>query len=163
MWFQNFSKNIFGLLQSLKAREEGRHKPAGQPPPPAPAGLPPRPAAGRPAPAPYSRYDQERFQGREETEGFKIDTMGTYHGMTLKSVTEGSQPRRAPAPAQIGSQPQVRPCPPYNSTQPGTVLPSPKFIHSKPLDCFYLHRNLLDRVILGSFNVCLCSKISKFL
>lgn len=25
-----------------------------------------------------------------ETEGFKIDTMGTYHGMTLKSVTEGS-------------------------------------------------------------------------
>jgi len=22
-----------------------------------------------------------------ETEGFKIDTMGTYHGMTLKSVT----------------------------------------------------------------------------
>lgn len=25
-----------------------------------------------------------------ETEGFKIDTMGTYHGMSLKSVTEGS-------------------------------------------------------------------------
>lgn len=23
----------------------------------------------------------------QETEGFKIDTMGTYHGMTLKSVT----------------------------------------------------------------------------
>lgn len=30
-----------------------------------------------------------------ETEGFKIDTTGTYHGMTLKSVTEGSQPRKA--------------------------------------------------------------------
>lgn len=33
-----------------------------------------------------------------ETEGFKIDTMGTYHGMTLKSVTEGNQPKRAPNP-----------------------------------------------------------------
>ena len=29
-----------------------------------------------------------------ETEGFKIDTMGTYHGMSLKSVTEGSQAQR---------------------------------------------------------------------
>ena len=27
-----------------------------------------------------------------ETEGFKIDTMGTYHGMTLKSVTVRPQP-----------------------------------------------------------------------
>lgn len=26
-----------------------------------------------------------------ETEGFKIDTMGTYHGMTLKSVTVRKQ------------------------------------------------------------------------
>lgn len=26
-----------------------------------------------------------------ETEGFKIDTMGTYHGMTLKSVTVRSK------------------------------------------------------------------------
>ncbi|EEC04671.1 CDC73 protein, putative, partial [Ixodes scapularis] len=37
------------------------------------------------------------------TEGFKIDTMGTYHGMNLKSVTEGTQPKRpvAPAPAPV--------------------------------------------------------------
>ncbi|CAJ0950003.1 unnamed protein product [Ranitomeya imitator] len=41
----------------------------------------------QPAPQIYNRYDQERFKGKEETEGFKIDTMGTYHGMTLKSVT----------------------------------------------------------------------------
>lgn len=27
---------------------------------------------------------------KTETEGFKIDTMGTYHGMTLKSVTVSS-------------------------------------------------------------------------
>jgi len=55
----------------------------------------------------YSRYDQEKFRGKEgsvivwlcvccvimyfctETEDFKIDTMGTYHGLTLKSVSEG--------------------------------------------------------------------------
>jgi len=35
-----------------------------------------------------------------ETEGFKIDTLGTYHGMTLKSVTEGTQPKKVQAPSQ---------------------------------------------------------------
>lgn len=40
-----------------------------------------------------------------ETEGFKIDTMGTYHGMTLKSVTEGTQPKK-PTP-----QPNPMPAP----------------------------------------------------
>lgn len=29
----------------------------------------------------------KRLASFAETEGFKIDTMGTYHGMTLKSVT----------------------------------------------------------------------------
>uniref|UniRef100_A0A673L8P0 Parafibromin n=1 Tax=Sinocyclocheilus rhinocerous TaxID=307959 RepID=A0A673L8P0_9TELE len=41
-----------------------------------------------------------------ETEGFKIDTMGTYHGMTLKSVTEGASARKAQTPAL---QPVPRP------------------------------------------------------
>ncbi|KAI8518518.1 accessory factor associated with RNA polymerase II [Branchiostoma belcheri] len=50
------------------------------------------------APAAYNRYDQERFRGKEETEGFKIDTMGTYHGMTLKSVTEGASARKSQVP-----------------------------------------------------------------
>ena len=43
-----------------------------------------------------------------ETEGFKIDTMGTYHGMTLKSVTEGNQPKKPvnmPPNHQPSSQP----------------------------------------------------------
>ena len=39
-----------------------------------------------------------------ETEGFNIDTTGTYHGMTLKSVTEGVSARKKevhrPQPAQ---------------------------------------------------------------
>lgn len=44
-----------------------------------------------------------------ETEGFKIDTMGTYHGMTLKSVTEGpSVPVAARAP-QTPNHPRQMP------------------------------------------------------
>lgn len=35
-------------------------------------------------------YEMFFFSFFTETEGFKIDTMGTYHGMTLKSVTVSS-------------------------------------------------------------------------
>lgn len=60
-----------------------------------------------PQPAQYNRYDQERFnKQKEETEGFKIDTMGTYHGMSLKSVTEGSQQQKK---QQIAQMPPGRP------------------------------------------------------
>ena len=41
---------------------------------------------------------------RVETEGFKIDTMGTYHGMTLKSVTEGVSAKKTPAQAPPSTQ-----------------------------------------------------------
>ncbi|VDM22686.1 unnamed protein product [Hydatigera taeniaeformis] len=35
----------------------------------------------------YSRYDQERFAaGREDTAGFRIDTMSSYHGKALTSM-----------------------------------------------------------------------------
>lgn len=52
----------------------------------------------------FSSYDQERFnRQKEETEGFKIDTMGTYHGMTLKSVTEGSTAQKK----QMNVQPSL--------------------------------------------------------
>ncbi|KAI4885505.1 hypothetical protein NFI96_033719 [Prochilodus magdalenae] len=127
---KNFSKSIFAILQSVKAREEGRapeQRPAQNP-----TQTDPSIRNKQPVPAAYNRYDQERFKGKEEnhacnskgiqyplrhirdsetdsrftslhvfsdvslnkwdfgkveTEGFKIDTMGTYHGMTLKSVT----------------------------------------------------------------------------
>ncbi|EEC10905.1 parafibromin, putative, partial [Ixodes scapularis] len=99
---KNFAKSIFPILQSIKVREEGGTKQ----PPPEPAQAPRVSVAFKhpaPQPAVYNRYDQERFRGKEETEGFKIDTMGTYHGMNLKSVTEGTQPKRpvAPAPAPV--------------------------------------------------------------
>ena len=55
-----------------------------------------------PQPAVYNRYHQERFnRQKEDTEGFKIDTMSTYHGMTLKLVTEGPAIRK---PLQMTSK-----------------------------------------------------------
>lgn len=39
-----------------------------------------------------------------ETEGFKIDTMGTYHGMTLKSVTEGASAKKLQVPTAAPNQ-----------------------------------------------------------
>jgi len=102
-----FAKNILLILQSIKAREEGRIKP-----PAPPIKLPEPPRINRPVvqQAQYNRYDQERFnKQKEETEGFKIDTMGTYHGMSLKLVTEGKQQPKLAPPAVSGSLPPGRP------------------------------------------------------
>ncbi|EEZ97432.2 parafibromin [Tribolium castaneum] len=94
---KTFAKNILAMLHSIKAREEGRQRPPQQAPIVTPRQTPVRPTT---QPAVYNRYDQERFnRQKEETEGFKIDTMGTYHGMTLKSVTEGPVKAR-PQPIQ---------------------------------------------------------------
>lgn len=101
---KDFSKNIFAILSSIKAREEGRsagnekettsngqgslQQPASKQNP-ASARKQIAPAAG------YSRYDQERFRGgKEDTLGFRIDTMGTYHDMSLRSVMEGATARK---------------------------------------------------------------------
>ncbi|KAJ8011225.1 hypothetical protein DPEC_G00055950 [Dallia pectoralis] len=124
---KNFSKNIFAILQSVKAREEGRAPE--QRPTQNPAQVDPSIRNKQPVPAAYNRYDQERFKGKEETEGFKIDTMGTYHGMTLKSVTEGASARKAQTPAL---QPVPRPVsqarPPPNqkkgSRTPIVIIPA---------------------------------------
>ncbi|KAK6302367.1 hypothetical protein J4Q44_G00267220 [Coregonus suidteri] len=124
---KNFSKNIFAILQSVKAREEGRapeQRPAQNT-----TQVDPSIRIKQPVPAAYNRYDQERFKGKEETEGFKIDTMGTYHGMTLKSVTEGASARKAQTPAL---QPVPRPVsqarPPPNqkkgSRTPIVIIPA---------------------------------------
>ncbi|XP_060527053.1 parafibromin [Cylas formicarius] len=109
---KNFAKNILAMLHSIKLREEGRQRPQPvQPPIVTPRQTPIRTTT---QPSVYNRYDQERFnRQKEETEGFKIDTMGTYHGMTLKSVTEG-QPKTRPQP-QVPQAPlpvsQARPPP----------------------------------------------------
>lgn len=80
-----FFKNISALLQSIKAREEGKSKPA-----PFQQTKLPEPTkvvrVPQPQQAQYNRYDQERFiQQKDITDEFKIDTMGTHHGMSLKS------------------------------------------------------------------------------
>ncbi|XP_015921054.1 parafibromin [Parasteatoda tepidariorum] len=98
---KNFQKSLFPVLQSIKAREEGGHKLKVETVQ-TPRATPVRPTT---QPVVYNRYDQERFRSKEETEGFKIDTMGTYHGMTLKSVTEGSQPKRPVTPVQPVEKP----------------------------------------------------------
>ncbi|XP_045468144.1 parafibromin-like [Harmonia axyridis] len=120
---KTFAKNILAMLHSIKAREEGRHRPVPQAPIITPRQTPIRPAA---QPSVYSRYDQERFNRlKEETEGFKIDTMGTYHGMTLKSVTEGS------AKAKQMPQPQA-PVAASNNRPPQSGIP-PKKVSRTPI------------------------------
>ncbi|CAL4122207.1 unnamed protein product, partial [Meganyctiphanes norvegica] len=103
---KQFSQSILGLLKNIKAREEGRSRQNNPNPVPTPISRVPQQHTG------YSRYDQERFKGKEETEGFKIDTMRTYHGLSLKSVTEGSQSHKMapqPAPQQPPSKVPIAP------------------------------------------------------
>ncbi|XP_077986293.1 parafibromin-like [Glandiceps talaboti] len=94
---KNFAKNIFAMLQSVKMQEEGRPSQEANTHSSHSLAQPEQRKAKPATPAQYNRYDQERFKGKE-TEGFKIDTMGTYRGMTLKSVTEGVSARKAQAP-----------------------------------------------------------------
>lgn len=75
-----------------------------------PAQIPGRP----PQQQAYNRYAQEAHKA-EETGEFKIDTRGTYHGITLKSITEGAKPKtQQPAPTssqqiqQLQQQPKKR-------------------------------------------------------
>lgn len=61
--FQTFAKNIFAMLHSIKAREEGRQRPPPQPVMVTPRQTPVRPTA---QPSVYNRYDQERFNRQKE-------------------------------------------------------------------------------------------------
>jgi len=111
---KTFSKTVTAILASIKAREEGRRPGAGHMAPPPSVmsggtGGPPSSATPRPGAPPqrqtlpnYNRYDQEQFRGKEDTHGFNIETTGTFSGMTLKSVTEGSQANRNKQAVQPG-------------------------------------------------------------
>eukprot|EP00096_Caligus_rogercresseyi_P006844 TRINITY_DN2377_c0_g1_i2.p1 TRINITY_DN2377_c0_g1~~TRINITY_DN2377_c0_g1_i2.p1 ORF type:complete len:541 (+),score=182.42 TRINITY_DN2377_c0_g1_i2:29-1624(+) len=119
---KTFSKSVMAILQSVKAREEGKMsngKPLGPPP-----SNTPRPGSLGPPPKSlpnYNRYDQERFRGKEDTHGFNIETTGTFSGMTLKSVTEGSAASRA----RGGGGGAGPPLPGNPSSQTSRSLPSP--------------------------------------
>lgn len=60
-----------------------------------------------------------------ETEGFQIDTFGSYHGMTLKSVTEGSRPQR-PSITPASASPRAPPPGGRVSTGGGTSPGGPQ-------------------------------------
>ncbi|CAL8108150.1 unnamed protein product [Calicophoron daubneyi] len=79
----------------------------------------------------YSRYDQERFaSGREETAGFRIDTMGTYHGKALASMVTGGTNSGDPS---VGRQTPARPVA-ANSKAPDAETPLPQFGGQTPRD-----------------------------
>jgi parafibromin len=98
---KTFYKNISALLSSIKAREEGQNRPQQF------SQKIPEPIKvvrnNQPQQAQYNRYDQERFiQQKEVTEEFKIDTMGTHHGMSLKSnAAQQQQQQKKPIPAAL--------------------------------------------------------------
>ena len=120
---KNFAKTLFPILNIIKAKEEGGIKrPAtDMRPPPASLTVTPQPAsiARNPALTPvqqYNRYDQERFSRHDAAigSGFRIDTTGTYAGLTLKSVTESAAvavSQQQPQPAPVVVTPQSRPVP----------------------------------------------------
>jgi len=102
---KQFAKNVLAILASVKAREEGRSGKPMAPPPSTPrVGGAMGPPASRPqALMTYDRYQQEQLR-QADTEGFTIDTTGTYAGMTLKSVTEGSDKRRLAQQQELQKQ-----------------------------------------------------------
>lgn len=107
-----FYKNISALLQSIKAREEGKTQQQQFPqkmPEPVKAVRMNQPQTQ------YNRYDQERFiQQKEVTEEFKIDTMGTHHGSSLKSGNNPQQPQQQQPhhPQQVQKKPAMPALPP---------------------------------------------------
>ncbi|XP_065178284.1 parafibromin-like [Sycon ciliatum] len=67
----------------------------------------------------YNRYQQESFKDKHDTEGFKIDTLGSFHGMNLKSVAEGQQSRQSHShSSRSSSAPSASPAPHQRSAQP---------------------------------------------
>lgn len=93
-----FSENIFAILQSVKMQEDDKTSSGGHSSSShhQPQQTPSQQARRQVNQGQYNRYDQERFKSKE-TSGFDIDTMKTYHGISLKSVTEGAA-KKTPTP-----------------------------------------------------------------
>ena len=79
---KDFAKTVMNILQSVKAREEGKTLKPHVNPTPRP-GAPPimQSSSNQPKQLPnYNRYDQEQFHGKDHTHGFNIETTGTFSG-----------------------------------------------------------------------------------
>ena len=71
----------------------------------------------------YSRYDQERFAaGREDTAGFRIDTMSSYHGKALASMVGSTTGGVSEAP-KVNDGIFPVPAPMYDSSGAVAMLP----------------------------------------
>lgn len=82
-----FAKDIFNILQKLNSKITRDVETKATSPFSTPQVTPIRLIQ---QPAIYNRYVQEKFVKRDDdTEGFKINTMGTYHNMPAKIITEG--------------------------------------------------------------------------
>ena len=82
----------------------------------------------------YSRYDQERFAGgREETAGFRIDTMGTYHGKALASMVTAGANKINDVPPQTGGLTPARSVG-YGSRPTGGETPGGQYEPQTPRD-----------------------------
>lgn len=99
----------------------------------------------------YSRYDQERFAGgREDTAGFRIDTMGTYHGKALasmvtmgasKSDTGGATPNRISeySSRSTGGETPIVPYEPQTPRDPrGINMSVPLTPNATPDTCVFI-------------------------
>ena len=118
---KTFQKNITALLQSIKAREEGKNRPQPQFVSKMPEPLNKVGRSNQPQQTQYNRYDQERFiQQKEVTEEFKIDTMGTHHGMSLKSSGIVQQKKNS----QAASLPAINRTKELIPTAQARVIPS---------------------------------------
>ncbi|KAH0550277.1 parafibromin-like [Cotesia glomerata] len=96
--------NVFAILQSIigkesKIQDKDKGTKSEFPPPPPPTPLLEKPAA-------YNRYVQEKFFNLNDTEGFKINTMGSYHGTI--SVNEKSKLTITEPLLAIESKPLVK-------------------------------------------------------
>lgn len=107
---KNFSKNVFALLSSIKAKEEGKHVTTEKQSAAAAlissvanekSSVASKKPVAQIAGYKYSRYDQETYRGKEQTLGFRIDTMGSYHDMSLKSVMEGAATKKGLPPSKL--------------------------------------------------------------
>jgi len=94
---KQFLKNVLAILSSIKAQEDG--KGVIQKPVPAVTPLQKEPIKKSAPVNRYDRYDQERFDSQKDTEGFKIDTMATFEGLSLQNVKEGKSRRTLPSPS----------------------------------------------------------------
>ena len=106
---QEFGTNILGMLQNIKVREEAAQKANRRST---------QPTGTHPAkPTGYDRYGQELFTQKKGTQGFNIETTGSFGSMlNLKSVAEGKTGMSAKKPdtstITAASHPTSNACPP---------------------------------------------------